>query len=135
MKTTHYSTNQRSKETARTFTAIGLIWLIGCLICFILLVCQGCATATQSAESTSVSTDPKTGITSTNHYEVKGKITASGNSKQAIDLMKGSAGKTASIGTSGANQESNQSELIKSLADFMNSLVNAGAQAAKTGAK
>lgn len=102
-------------------TTIGLVAIS---LCF-----AGCATAKQEAESHTSEFDPKSGILTTNYHHVSSRITASGNSKQAIDSMKGSAGKTASIGTSGASQESNQSELIKSIADAIGSIFTAGAQA------
>lgn len=112
-----------------------LFWLAALWLAAALLL-NGCATARQSAESSSqVYFDPDVNAVTTNHvYKVNSRITASGNSKQALDSMKGSAGKTASIGTEGASQESNQSELIKSFADLIGQIFQAGQAAGKAAA-
>lgn len=108
-----------ARERQAVLTAAGLLCI---------LVMSGCASARQTAKVTV--TDPKTGLVETR--EISSRLLATGNSKQALDALKVSAAtKSAAIGLSGAEQESQQGELVKAIAAGLADVVRAAVEAAK----
>ena len=65
------------------------------------LLLAGCATVTQTAKTES--TNPTNGVVTVT--TAQSRITAWGDAKNVVDKVRASAGKTASVGASGVNEE------------------------------
>lgn len=95
-----------------------------------LALCVGCASVRQEAATSS--TDPKTGIVST--QTAKSVIIASGNSKTIVEKVRASAGKTSSVGASGVTEENNLSQIVDAIGGAIAKLFEAGFAAGKAAA-
>ena len=99
--------------------AVLLLWVAASA----LFLLTGCASIKQQAETTL--TDPKTGLVESR--STSASIVATGDAKQAVEKLNGSAStKTATIGATGASQESNMSETFNALANVIRASFEAG---------
>lgn len=84
------------------------------LLSFALLL-GGCATSKQTASYPVLGTDGAV----IGFGTATSTVFAIGDAKQVIDKVRASSGKTASVGASGMDQQSNISDFIKSLTEML----------------
>jgi hypothetical protein len=98
----------------RTFRNILAMTLAATLLC-------GCMSIKQEARTTE--TDPETGIIT--EHSVSSKVSAMGDAKAIAEKLRGSAGKTATIGLGSASGEANGSTTIKAAGGLIGEAVDA----------
>lgn len=93
----------------------------------LLLLLSSCVTSTQFADNTRTTTTFDTNGVKTvvvDRMVAKSDVIATGNGQQALDKVRASSGKTASVGATGVEQTSQQSDLVKSLVELIREFKN-----------
>jgi hypothetical protein len=112
------SNQRRYANRSKTMTASPRILdAIGLAVIGIALAIILCSCASVHQQGTTSTTDPKTGIVTTQSADIR--VVASGDSKTIVEKIRASAGKTVSLGASGVSEENSLSTVVAAVAEAL----------------